>query len=141
MEILFYQYPPCSTCRKAAQWLRDHHIEVTTRHIVETPPTAQELAQWIARSGLPLQKFFNTSGQRYRELRVKERISTASPEELIELLASDGMLIKRPLLVTGDRVLVGFNPTQWEEALCPHSRDNGTPAPTKRPNRSKQKEN
>ena len=82
MEILFYQYPPCSTCRKAAQWLRDHHIEVTTRHIVETPPTAQELAQWIARSGLPLQKFFNTSGQRYRELRVKERIPTAQPEEL-----------------------------------------------------------
>lgn len=122
MEILFYQYPPCSTCRKAAQWLRGHHIEVTTRHIVETPPTAQELVQWIARSGLPLQKFFNTSGQRYRELRVKERIPTAQPEELIELLASDGMLIKRPLLVTGDRVLVGFAPTQWEEALCPQSK-------------------
>ncbi len=122
MEILFYQSPPCSPCRKAAQWLRDHHIEVTPRHIVETPPTAQELAQWIARSGLPLQKFFNTSGQRYRELRVKERIPTAQPEELIELLASDGMLIKRPLLVTGDRVLVGFAPTQWEEALCPQSK-------------------
>lgn len=122
MEILFYQYPPCSTCRKAAQWLRDHHIEVTTRHIVETPPTAQELVQWIARSGLPLQKFFNTSGQRYRELRVKERNLTAQPQKLIELLASDGMLIKRPLLVTGDRVLVGFAPTQWEEALCPQSK-------------------
>lgn len=122
MEILFYQYPPCSTCRKAAQWLRDHRIEVTTRHIVETPPTAQELAQWIARSGLPLQKFFNTSGQRYRELRVKDRIPTASPEELTELLASDGMLIKRPLLVTDDRVLVGFNPAQWEETLCPQPR-------------------
>lgn len=122
MEILFFQYPPCSTCRKAAQWLRDHRIEVTARHIVETPPTAQELAQWIARSGLPLQKFFNTSGQRYRELRIKDRIPTASPEELTELLASDGMLIKRPLLVTGDRVLVGFNPAQWEEALCPQPR-------------------
>ena len=122
MEILFYQYPPCSTCRKAAQWLRDHHIEVTTRHIVETPPTAQELVRWIARSGLPLQKFFNTSGQRYRELRIKDRIPTASPEELTELLASDGMLIKRPLLVTDDRVLVGFNPAQWEEALCPQPR-------------------
>ena len=71
---------------------------------------------------MPLQKFFNTSGQRYRELRVKERIPTAQPQELIELLASDGMLIKRPLLVTGDRVLVGFAPTQWEEALCPQSK-------------------
>lgn len=122
MEILFYQYPPCSTCRKAAQWLREHHIEVTARHIVETPPAAEELAQWIARSGMPLQKFFNTSGQRYRELNLKERIPHASPDELVELLASDGKLIKRPLLVTRDRVLVGFNPAQWAEALYPQSR-------------------
>ena len=117
MEILFYQYPPCSTCRKAAQWLRDHHIEVTTRHIVETPPTAQELVQWIARSGLPLQKFFNTSGQRYRELRVKERIPTAQPQELIELLASDGMLVKRPLVITERHIFAGFKEAQWEALL------------------------
>lgn len=114
MEILFFQYPPCSTCRKAAQWLRDHHIKVTARHIVEAPPSVGELTEWIARSGLPLQKFFNTSGQRYRELNVKARFSTDSPEELVALLASDGMLIKRPLLVTDNRVLVGFNAQQWE---------------------------
>ena len=119
MEILFFQYPPCSTCRKAAKWLADHHIEVTTRHIVETPPSAQELSQWIARSGMPLQKFFNTSGQRYRELKLKERIPVSSPDELIALLASDGMLIKRPLLVTDTHVLVGFDPKRWEETLCP----------------------
>ena len=122
METLFFQYPPCSTCRKAAKWLADHHIEVTARHIVETPPSAQELSQWIARSGLPVSKFFNTSGQRYRELNLKERISTTSLEELIALLASDGMLIKRPLLVTDKRVLVGFNPKLWEEALTPQPR-------------------
>lgn len=122
MEILFYQYPLCSTCRKAAQWLREHHIEVTTRHIVETPPSAEELAQWIARSGLPLQKFFNTSGQHYRELNLKERIPTASPKELIALLASDGMLIKRPLLIADEQILVGFDPKRWEEALSPLTR-------------------
>lgn len=122
MEILFFQYPPCSTCRKAAQWLHDHHIEVTPRHIVEAPPSAEKLTEWIARSGLPLQKFFNTSGLRYRELNVKERFSTDTPEELVALLASDGMLIKRPLLVTDNRVLVGFKPQQWEEALGELSR-------------------
>lgn len=122
MEILFYQYPPCSTCRKAAQWLREHHIEVTTRHIVETPPSAEELALWIARSGMPLQKFFNTSGQRYRELNLKERIPHASPDELVELLASDGMLIKRPLLIADEQILVGFDPKRWEEALSPLTR-------------------
>ncbi|WP_346695935.1 arsenate reductase family protein [Barnesiella viscericola] len=119
MEILFFQYPPCSTCRKAAKWLADHHIKVTARHIVETSPSAQELGQWIARSGMPLQKFFNTSGQRYRELNMKERIPVSSPDELIALLASDGMLIKRPLLVTDTHVLVGFDPKRWEETLCP----------------------
>lgn len=121
METLFFQYPPCSTCRKAAKWLADHHIKVTTRHIVETPPSAQELSQWIARSGMPLQKFFNTSGQRYRELKLKERIPVSSPDKLIALLASDGMLIKRPLLVTDTHVLVGFDPKRWEETLCPQS--------------------
>lgn len=118
MEILFFHYPPCSTCQKAAKWLKRNHIEVTARHIVENPPSPQELSEWITRSGLPLQKFFNTSGQRYRELNMKERMATASPKELIELLASDGMLIKRPLVVTDNKVLVGFNPETWEKTLC-----------------------
>lgn len=122
MEILFFHYPPCSTCRKAGKWLKEHHIEVIPRHIVEEAPTSEELSEWVARSGLPLQKFFNTSGQRYRELNLKERIPCASADELINLLASDGMLIKRPLLIAGERVLAGFNPQQWEAALNTQSR-------------------
>ena len=117
MEILFFQYPPCNTCRKAAQWLHEHHIEVTARHIVETPPSPQELAQWIARSGLPVSKFFNTSGLRYKELNLKERVKTDSEEQLLALLASDGKLVKRPVLVLPDRILVGFKEEEWVSAL------------------------
>ena len=117
MEILFYQYPPCSTCRKAAQWLRDHHIEVTTRHIVETPPTAQELVQWIARSGLPLKKFFNTSGLLYKSMGLKDKLPPMSEDEMLKRLAADGMLVKRPLLVGNDFVLVGFKEVEWESCL------------------------
>ena len=120
--MLFLWYPKCTTCQKARAWLDEHHITYNFRDIKLENPTYDELAAWHEHSGLPLKKFFNTSGQRYRELQVKERIPTAQPQELIELLASDGMLIKRPLLVTGDRVLVGFAPTQWEEALCPQSK-------------------
>ena len=109
MKILFFQYPSCSTCKKAAKWLKDHDIDIESKHIVETPPTVGELTEWITRSNLPLQKFFNTSGQKYRELNLKNRISTIPEKELIELLASDGKLIKRPLLVTDSQVLVGFN--------------------------------
>ena len=87
MKILFFQYPSCSTCKKAAKWLKDHDIDIESKHIVETPPTVGELTEWITRSNLPLQKFFNTSGQKYRELNLKNRISTIPEKELIELLA------------------------------------------------------
>ena len=117
MKILFFQYPSCSTCKKAAKWLKDHDIDIESKHIVETPPTVGELTEWITRSNLPLQKFFNTSGQKYRELNLKNRISTIPEKELIELLASDGKLIKRPLLVTDSQVLVGFNAELWQDVL------------------------
>ena len=117
MKILFFQYPSCSTCKKAAKWLKDHDIDIASKHIVETPPTVGELTKWITSSNLPLQKFFNTSGQKYRELNLKNRISTIPEKELIELLASDGKLIKRPLLVTDSQVLVGFNAELWQDVL------------------------
>lgn len=110
---LFIQYPKCSTCRKAAKWLQDNNIEVESRHIVEANPTAEELSIWIDRSGLDIKKFFNTSGKVYKENNLKEVVKTASREELIKLLASDGMLVKRPLLVGDDFVLVGFKESDW----------------------------
>ena len=110
---LFIQYPKCSTCRKAAKWLQDNNIEVESRHIVEVNPTAEELNVWIDRSGLDIKKFFNTSGKVYKENNLKDVVKTASRDELIALLASDGMLVKRPLLVGDDFVLVGFKESDW----------------------------
>ena len=107
--MLFLQYPPCSTCQKAKRWLDDHGIAYTPRHIKEEKPMVEELRQWIARSGLPARKFFNTSGLVYRSLGLKE--------EQIALLATDGMLVKRPLLIGEDFVLPGFKPADWEKAL------------------------
>ncbi len=117
MKPLFFQYPACGTCKKATKWLSENGIDVESKHIVETPPTAEELTEWITRSPLPIAKFFNTSGQLYRELNMKERIGKTPESELIELLASQGKLIKRPLLVTDQLVLVGFNADQWSDAL------------------------
>lgn len=115
--MLFVQYPKCSTCRKAKQWLEGQGVTFEDRHIVEQTPTAQELDIWQQRSGLPLKKFFNTSGQSYRALGLKEKLDGMSREEQLALMASDGMLIKRPILVMENTVLVGFKPEQWEQAL------------------------
>ncbi len=117
MNLLFVQYPKCGTCRKAAKWLQENNVEVESRHIVEENPTAVELQEWIERSKLPIQKFFNTSGKVYRENNLKEVVKTASQDELIKLLASDGMLVKRPVLVSDKFVLVGFKEAEWSEAL------------------------
>lgn len=117
MNLLFVQYPKCGTCRKAAKWLQENNVEVESRHIVEENPTAVELQGWIERSKLPIQKFFNTSGKVYRENNLKEVVKTASQDELIKLLASDGMLVKRPVLVSDKFVLVGFKEAEWSEAL------------------------
>ncbi|MCI6887245.1 MAG: arsenate reductase family protein [Lachnospiraceae bacterium] len=115
--MLFVEYPKCSTCQKAKKWLLAHEIAFEDRHIAEQNPTEEELKEWIARSGLEVKKFFNTSGLKYKELGLKDRLPVMSDEEKIRLLSGDGMLVKRPLVVTEDRVLVGFKEAQWEEAL------------------------
>lgn len=111
--MLFIEYPKCSTCRRAKKYLEDKGIEFQDRHIVEENPTEEELTEWIRMSGLPVKKFFNTSGMKYKELGLKDRLPGMSEEEQIRLLASDGMLVKRPLLIDGDRVLVGFKEKEW----------------------------
>ena len=115
--MLFLQYPPCSTCQKAKKWLDEHVIVYTARHIKKDNPTADELRAWIAASGLPIKRFFNTSGLVYKNLGLKDKLPAMSEEEQIALLASDGMLVKRPLLVTDTFVLPSFRPADWEKAL------------------------
>ena len=116
-DILFVEYPKCSTCRRAKAWLDEHGIAYVDRHIVEEP-TASELAGWQPRSGLPLRRFFNTSGKVYREQGIKAKLDAGlSDEEAFELLSANGMLVKRPILVGGDFVLMGFREAEWEAAL------------------------
>ncbi len=115
--MLFIEYPKCSTCKKAKKWLEDRKIAFTDRHIVEENPTEEELNQWIQRSGLPVKRFFNTSGMKYRELGLKDRLPQMSQEEQIALLATDGMLVKRPLLVSDTFVVPGFREKEWMENL------------------------
>lgn len=116
--VLFVEYPKCSTCRKAKTWLDEHGIVYTDRHIVEDNPTAEELAQWQARSGLPVRRFFNTSGKLYRENNVKAQLDAGmSDKDAFELLSTNGMMVKRPLVIMPDRVLVGFREAEWAEAL------------------------
>ena len=118
MAVLFIEYPKCTTCKKAKKWLDEHGIEYADRHIVENNPTAAELAEWHERSGLPLRRFFNTSGMKYRELGIKVQLDAGmSDEDAFALLATDGMLVKRPLVVGDDFVLVGFREEAWTEAL------------------------
>lgn len=115
--MIFLHYPPCSTCQKAKKWLDARGVSYTARHIKEENPTFDELQAWHQRSGLPLKRFFNTSGQRYRELELKDKLASMTEEEQLRLLASDGMLVKRPLLVLEDKMLVGFKEKEWEAAL------------------------
>ena len=115
--MLFLQYPPCSTCKRAKAWLDDHGTEYTARHIKEENPTFDELKQWHGRSGLPLKKFFNTSGLVYKSLELKDKLPGMTEEQQLRLLASDGMLVKRPILVLEDRILVGFREKEWESAF------------------------
>ncbi len=116
--MLFLEYPPCSTCKKARKWLEENNIPFTARHIKEENPTFEELSQWYAISGLPLKKFFNTSGLQYKALGLKDRLPAMTEEEQLRLLATDGMLVKRPVIVTEDgKVLTGFKETDWAAAL------------------------
>lgn len=115
MENLFIEYPKCSTCKKAKKFLDDNNIKYIDRHILEETPNVEELSKWIKRSNLEINRFFNTSGMKYRELNLKEKLKTMSDEEKIKLLASDGMLIKRPLFITDNLILVGFKQSEWEK--------------------------
>ncbi len=116
-QALFLEYPPCSTCRKARTWLEEQGVPFESRHIVEQNPTAGELRAWWQQSGLPLRRFFNTSGMKYRELGLAARLTEMSEEEMLALLASDGMLVKRPLLITSGAAIPGFKPEAWAAAL------------------------
>ena len=108
MSILFLEYPPCSTCQKAKRWLDEHHVSY---------PTAEELTEWYKKSGLPLKKFFNTSGLIYKSMGLKDKLPTMNEEEQIALLATDGMLVKRPLVIGDSFVLTGFKEKDWQEKL------------------------
>lgn len=116
--MLFLEYPPCSTCKKAKKWLEEHGITYTDRHIKEQNPSYEELKQWLETSGLPVKKFFNTSGMQYRALELKDKLPGMSVEEQLQLLSTDGMLVKRPIIVTDDgRVLTGFKEADWADTL------------------------
>ena len=114
MKNIFIEYPKCSTCKKAKKWLEGNNIEFIDRNIVEDTPTIQELEKWIKKSGQELKKWFNTSGLKYKELNLKDKLATMSDKEKIELLASDGMLIKRPLLITDKGIFIGFKEEIWK---------------------------
>lgn len=115
--MLFLEYPSCTTCKKAKAWLQSKGLEFTARHIKEENPTAEELSGWQEKSGLELKKFFNTSGLVYKDLGLKDKLPTMPREEQLDLLASNGMLVKRPIVVTEDTVLVGFKEKDWEKLL------------------------
>lgn len=115
MKNLFIYYPKCSTCVKAKKWLSEKSVDFEERNIVEQNPNKDELKEWIEKSGLPIKKFFNTSGKLYKEMNLKDKVNEASQDELIELLSTNGMLVKRPLLIKEDKVLVGFKENEWSE--------------------------
>lgn len=115
--MIFIEYPKCTTCKKAKKWLDDRGIEYTDRHIVEDNPTFDELKIWYEKSSLPLKRFFNTNGLLYKSMELKDRLATMSEDEQLTLLASNGMLVKRPLLITDNAVIPGFREKEWEQAI------------------------
>ena len=115
VRIQFICYPKCTTCQKAKKWLNDNEITYDERHIKEENPSAVELAEWWGKSNLPLKKFFNTSGLLYKSMQLKDKLATMSDAEMISILATDGMLVKRPILIAGSHVLVGFKENDWEQ--------------------------
>ena len=114
-KFTFIHYPKCGTCRKAKKWLEDNGVSFNSRLIIEENPTKEELSLWFPKSGLPIRKFFNTSGVVYKEMNLKDKLPQMSEEEMIELLASDGKLVKRPLMVSDDTILVGFKEEEWQK--------------------------
>lgn len=117
MSVLFVEYPKCTTCKRAKKFLVENNIEFEDRHIVEENPTKEELKKWLDKSGLPINKFFNTSGVLYREMQLKDKVKTLKEDELLDILATNGMLVKRPIIVKDDIVLVGFKEEEWNGKL------------------------
>ena len=117
LSLLFLEYPPCSTCKKAKSWLDAHGVQYPSRHIKDQNPSKEELKAWYQKSGLPLKRFFNTSGLLYKSMALKDKLPSMTEEEQLELLSTDGMLVKRPILISEDFVLVGFKESEWSEAL------------------------
>lgn len=115
MSVLFVEYPKCTTCRRAKKYLEENNIEFTDRHISEENPTKDELKDWLKKSGLAINKFFNTSGVLYREMQLKDKVKTLPEDELLDILATNGMLVKRPIVVKDDKVLVGFKEEEWNK--------------------------
>lgn len=121
MAYLFVEYPKCTTCKRAKKWLDEHGVEYEDRHIVENNPNLEELKEWIKRSGLPIKKFFNTSGALYKEMNLSQKLKELSEEKQIKLLSTNGMLVKRPIVVGEDFVLVGFRDENlWKESISDH---------------------
>lgn len=118
MEYLFIEYPPCSTCRKAKKFLMEKNVSFQSRHIVEDTPSVEELTSWLTASGFDIRKLFNTSGLVYRELQLKNKLANMNEEEMLSLLAGNGMLIKRPLLIYDQHLIAGFKEQEWEKALA-----------------------
>lgn len=117
MSVLFIEYPKCTTCRKAKKYLQENNIEFIDRHIAEENPSKEELKVWLEKSNLTINKFFNTSGVLYREMGLKDKVKTSSVDELLDILSTNGMLVKRPIVVNDDIVLVGFKEDEWNEKL------------------------
>ena len=117
MKNIFIEYPKCSTCKKAKKWLNDNNVKFEERNIIEEIPTIEELSKWIKISGQDIKRWFNTSGLKYKELKLKDKLLTMNDEEKINLLASDGMLIKRPLFISSKGIFIGFKEEQWKEIL------------------------
>lgn len=115
MKILFIEYPKCSTCQKAKKWLEENNIQFEDRHIVENNPKKEELEKWIKQSGYEIKKFFNTSGMKYKELNLKDKLANMTDDEKLNILSTDGMLVKRPLIITDNLILVGFKKEEWEQ--------------------------
>lgn len=115
--VLFVEYPKCTTCQKAKKWLVENGVAFEDRHIKEENPTCDELKEWHAKSGLPLKKFFNTSGLLYKSMSLKDKLPDMSDDEMLRLLAADGMLVKRPIVISDTHVLVGFKPDEWKILL------------------------
>ncbi len=114
---MFIEYPKCSTCKKAKKWLEERGVSFVDKHIVEENPTKEELREWHQKSGLPLKRFFNTSGLKYKELKLKDKLPAMSEEEQYELLSTDGMLVKRPILITEKGIITGFKENEWETLI------------------------